>query len=173
MPKSKAQKKKVLTSVTEKFTNSKSIIFSVFEKLPVNEDFALRQALKKQGASHEVVKKTLLNKILTEKNITELNTNNLRGNLTVTASDDEITGAKTLAKFIKNKENFKIIGGLLANKWLNTENIMTLAKLPSQEEMIAKTIGTIKAPLNGLVNILAGNLRSLVNILNEIKNIKT
>jgi len=170
MPKSKNQKKKVLDSVNQKFDQSKAIIFSVFEKLPVNEDFSLRQELKKEGANHEVVKKTLLKKVFAEKNIPNFNFDELHGNLTITTSPDEITGAKILAKFIKNKENFKIVGGLLENKWLAQEKIIALSKLPSKEELIAQTIGTIKAPLNGFVSVLAGNLRGLVNVLNAIKN---
>ncbi|HPI67511.1 MAG TPA: 50S ribosomal protein L10 [bacterium] len=172
MPKTKAQKQKVLDTVNQKIGQSKSIIFSTFEKLPVNDDFALRQELKKEGANHEVVKKTLLNKILADKNITDLKIEDLRGNITVTTSPDEIVGAKILAKFIKNKENFKIIGGMLENKWLNAENIIALSRLPSKDELIAKTIGTIKAPLGGLVNVLAGNLRNLVNVLNALKDKK-
>jgi len=171
MPKSKLQKKKVLDNVGLKLNDSKSFIISVFEKLTVKDDFALRKELKAQGANHEIVKKTLLKKVLAEKQITSLEDIDLIGNLAVTTSNDEVLGAKILAKFIKGKENFKIIGGILDNQWLNAER-MALAKLPSKEELIAKTVWTIKAPLSGLVNVLAGNLRGLVNTLNAIKNNK-
>ncbi|HPA25753.1 MAG TPA: 50S ribosomal protein L10 [bacterium] len=170
MPKSKLQKKKVLDNVSEKLNNSKSFIVSVFEKLPVKDDFALRKELKAEGANHEIVKKTLLRKVLAEKQINDLEGVDLIGNLAITTSDDEVLGAKILAKFIKGKENFKIVGGILDNQWLNSERIMALAKLPSKEELIAKTVWTIKAPLSGLVNVMAGNIRGLVNVLNSIKD---
>lgn len=172
MPKSKLQKKKVLDNASLKLNESKSFIVSVFEKLPVKEDFALRKELKSQGAKHEIIKKTLLKKVLAEKQINHLDGVDLIGNLAITTSDDEVMGAKILAKFIKGKENFKIVGGVLNNQWLEAEKIMALAKLPSKEELIAKTVWTIKAPLTGFVNVLSGNMRGLVNVLNSIKDKK-
>ena len=50
---------------------------------------------------------------------------------------------------------------------------MALAKLPNKEELLNKTISTIKAPLNEFVNILAINIRNFINILNAIKNNKS
>jgi len=173
MPKSKFQKQKVLDNVAKKIDDSKSVIISVFEKLPVADDFSLRQELKKQGASHEIVKKTLLKKVFNEKRISVLDNQELIGNIAITSANDEIIGAKILSKFIKGKENFKIIGGMVNNIWIDAEKIMALAKLPSKEELIAKTIGTIKAPVSGFVNVLAGNLRNLVNVLNNIKELSS
>ncbi|PIP29347.1 50S ribosomal protein L10 [Candidatus Kuenenbacteria bacterium CG23_combo_of_CG06-09_8_20_14_all_36_9] len=173
MPKSKLQKQKVLNDVAQKIDNSKSVIISVFEKLPVKDDYALRQELKKQGAGHEIVKKTLLKKILAQKEIIGPNEQELLGNIALTSSPDEVLGAKILAKFVKGKKNFKIIGGILNNNWLNSEKIMALAKLPNKEELLNKTISTIKAPLNEFVNILAINIRNFINILNAIKNNKS
>ncbi len=168
MPKSKLQKQKVLDNLAKKLNDSKSVIISVFEKLSVKDDYALRQELKKQGASHEIIKKTLLKKVLAEKKITGLNEQKLLGNISLTAANDEALGAKILAKFAKGKENFKIVGGILNNIWLDADRIMALAKLPSKQELIAKTVGTIKSPLSGFVNVLTGNIRGLVNVINAI-----
>jgi len=50
--------------------------------------------------------------------------------------------------------------------------VEALAKLSSKEELIARTVGVIKAPLSGVVNVLAGGLRGLLNVLREIKEAK-
>jgi large subunit ribosomal protein L10 len=39
--------------------------------------------------------------------------------------------------------------------------------LPSREELYAKVVGSISAPLSGMVNVLAGNIRGLVSVLKQ------
>ena len=50
--------------------------------------------------------------------------------------------------------------------------VQDLAKLPSKQELLAKAVGSIKAPISGFVNVIAGNMRGLVNVLNAIKDTK-
>ena len=47
-----------------------------------------------------------------------------------------------------------------------------LADLPSRDELIAQTVGTIAAPLRGLVTVLSGTTRGLVTCLSQIKDKK-
>jgi len=169
MAKTKLQKQKILENINNKIKDSKSLVISVFDKLPVNEDQELRKELRKNNVKHEVIKKTLLKKSFTENKIDGLPENELIGNISLSTSEDEVMGAKILAKFGKDKEDFKIIGGLLNSVWVDASKILELAKLPTKPELIAKTVGTIKAPLTGFVNVLSGNLRGLVNVLNNIK----
>jgi len=85
---------------------------------------------------------------------------------------DEVAAPKIIAKMAKINENLKIKGGLLGTEILNEEQMMNLAKLPSKEELLAKLVGSLNAPINGFVNVLAGNIRGLVNVLNAISQAK-
>ena len=69
-------------------------------------------------------------------------------------------------------ENLKIVGGILGTKELTAEEVQALAKLPSKEELLAKLVGTLNAPVSGFVNVLAGNLRGLVNVLKAVADSK-
>lgn len=170
MAKTKSQKQDILNNINQKIKDSKSLVISVFDKLPVNEDQELRRELRKNNVKHEVIKKTLLKKSFEENKIDGLPEHELLGNISLTASEDEVMGAKVLAKFSKDKEDFKIIGGLLNSIWVDANKILELAKLPTKPELIAKTIATINAPISGFVNVLSGDLRGLINILNNIIN---
>ena len=172
MAKTRQQKQEVIKNIENKIDSSNAIVFSAFDQVTVNEDQKLRSELRKQDVSYEIVKKTLLQKVLQQKEVSGFEENIFNRNISMTASEDEVSGAKLVAEFAKDKEGYKIIGGILNNEWVGGEKIEALAKLPSKEELIAKTIGTIKAPLNGFVNVLAGNLRGLVNTLNAIKDQK-
>ncbi len=64
------------------------------------------------------------------------------------------------------------MGGLLGFKNLSQEEVVALSKLPSKEELLAKFVGTINAPVSGFVNVLAGNLRGLVQVLKAVSEVK-
>ena len=55
---------------------------------------------------------------------------------------------------------------------VGADAIKQLATLPSREELLAKVVGSINAPVSGFVNVLSGNLRNLVYVLNSIKEAK-
>jgi len=118
-------------------------------------------------------KKTLLKKALAESALS-VNADEFTGSLAVAfgLTAEETAPAKILAKFGKDKEAIKIQGGLLEGKFISAAKVLELAKLPSRLELLARTVGAIKAPITGFVNVLAGNLRGLVNVLNAIKDSK-
>ncbi|MEK7123920.1 MAG: hypothetical protein AAB851_03460 [Patescibacteria group bacterium] len=64
------------------------------------------------------------------------------------------------------------MGGILGSRILSKDDIVTLAKLPPYEAMLARTVCAVAAPLSGLVNVLQGNIRGLVNVLNAVKGKK-
>ena len=55
------------------------------------------------------------------------------------------------------------------SKFIEAVSVLNLAKLPSRQELLAKAVGSIAAPLSGMVNVLQGNLRGLVQVLSQIK----
>jgi large subunit ribosomal protein L10 len=57
-------------------------------------------------------------------------------------------------------------------KHFNQEQVLALAKLPSKQELLAQMVGSIKAPIAGFVNVLSGNLRGLVRVLEAIRGSK-
>jgi large subunit ribosomal protein L10 len=89
------------------------------------------------------------------------------------AYEDEIAPAKIVDEFKKtHDDNIDFVGGILENKFLSKEEITVLAKLPSRQELYAKIVGSLNAPVSGFVNVLAGNLRGLVNVLKAIEEKK-
>ena len=50
--------------------------------------------------------------------------------------------------------------------------VKRLATLPSKEELLSKVVGSLQAPISGMVNVLHGNLRNIVGVLSAIKDNK-
>jgi large subunit ribosomal protein L10 len=174
MAKSKEQKKEILQTLEKKINDSKSIVFTSFDALNVVEGEELRKNLHKEDGEYYVAKKTLLHKVFSEKKIDNLDIKNFVGKIAVIFSyDDEVAGAKIIANFQKKHENkITFVGGILENKFLNSDEINNLSKLPSKIELYAKITGSLNAPISGFVNCLSGNLRKLVYALNAIKEAK-
>ena len=86
--------------------------------------------------------------------------------------EDEVAPAKMLADFAKKHEALKILGGILEGKTVDKTAIGFLAKLPSKPELLAKLVGSLQSPISNMVNVLAGNLRGLVQVLNAYQKSK-
>ncbi|NLC31230.1 MAG: 50S ribosomal protein L10, partial [Candidatus Moranbacteria bacterium] len=147
-------------------------VFADYSGVKTNDINELKSRLKKEGTNLRVIKKKLVDLSLKNAKI-EVDIKSLPGQLAITISDnDEVAPARVLSKFAKENENLKILGGVLGVKGMSAKEVNDLAKLPSKEEMLAKLVGTLNAPLTGLVNVLSGNTRGLVTVLKAIADSK-
>lgn len=168
----KDQKKEIVKDLAKKIKDSKAVVFSDYKGLKVKDMSALRKELRASGIELKVLKKTLISLALKDAGI-ETDIKKLEGQIAIAVSSgDEILAAKIIAKVAKANENIKIVGGFLGDKKLSAAEVNALAKLPSKEELLAKLVGTLNAPVSGFVNVLAGNLRGLVQVLKAVADSK-
>ena len=90
----------------------------------------------------------------------------------VFSKKEPVEASKVLFNFTKDHANLILEGGLLKDKLLSSRDIEALAKLPSREMLLTKTVMAIKSPITGFVFVLKGNLRKLVFCLEQIKEKK-
>jgi len=172
MAKTKQQKKDDLKKVVEQLKQGKSIVVAAFDQLTVTNDQTLRKELRSEGISYSVVKKTLLAKAIQDAGLKDVSLVEAKGNVALAVGEDEVAPAKLLHKFAKVNEGYFLVTGWLEGKCMSSDRIETLAILPSKQELIAKTVGTIKAPISGFVNVLDGTVRSLVTVLGAVRDSK-
>lgn len=170
MPKTKEQKQDIINQLLELLGKAKLIVFSTFSKVPVSKQEELRMQMREQDITYDVCKKTLLKKALQTKGL-DIELDEWLGNIGVAGSmNDEIGAARILVKASKEKEmeGLEVKAGILEGRIIEFNQVKDLAALPSRENLIAKLAGSIRAPLSGLVNVLQGNQRALVNVLTQI-----
>ncbi len=166
----KQKKKEVIKDLDQKIKDQKIIIFTSFKGLKNKNLLELRKELKNNDSSLMVVKKTLM-KMAFDKNNLNIENNQLEGEIAVVFGyQDQIIPAKTIFNFSKKNPTLKIVGGLLEGEFKSASEISELAKLPSREEILAKFVGTVQAPISGFVNVLQGNVKGLLQVLTQIKN---
>ncbi len=173
MAKNKQQKEEILNGIIERLEKSSSAVFVGFNGLTVNEVEELRRVCRDNNLEYLTTKKTLL-KIALEKGGLKIEDNEILSNevAVVFSYGDEVTAPKVVAKFAKNHESAVLKGGILENKMIDLTMVNKLVSIPSREELLAKVVGSLNAPVSGLVTVLKGNLRGLVNALNAIKEQK-
>lgn len=170
MAKNRQQKAEALKDI-EQALNKKSVVFFNHQGLKVNQVEELRKLLRKEQLTLTVAKRNLLLLALKNKGITFAE-GQITGAVAMAVGDDEVAPAKVVADFKKANEQVMFYGAVVDNTAMDATQIANLAKLPSKQELLAKMVGSLQAPVSGFVNVLAGNLRGLVNVLNAVKDKK-
>lgn len=175
MPKTRAQKAEIISNIANQFRGMKAAVFTSVAGYTMEDADKLRAKGREVGVKSFVAKKTLLERALKEAGV-EVDISGLDGSiLTSVGSADEVSGAKLIAAFLKERKDnpMKMVGGILEGKLMDAASVNTLAKLPGKQELLGQLVGTLNAPVSGFVNVLAGNLRGLVTVLGAIKDQKT
>jgi len=173
MPKTKQQKEVAVKDLTEKIKKAKSMVFVNFDGLKVKEIEQIRKKCRAESIDYLVAKKTLMKKAFKDAGLEQIDPKSFeKETATVISYEDEVAPARIVQSFTKEHEALKAFGGVLEGKFVEKNKIIELSKLPSKNELLAKVVGSIKAPVSGFVNVLAGNLRNLVYVLNAIKDSK-
>lgn len=174
MAKTRQQKEEQVTKLTEKLSRAKALVFADYKGLNMKQLSDLRNKLREVQGELAITKNTLLKRALSATNLEGPARNASHSDAggptaTLFAYDDEVSPIKILVKALKDATLGKVKGGFLGNAALDEARILQLATLPGKDELRAKTVGVLVAPLQGMVGVLNGNLRNLVYALNQIK----
>lgn len=174
MPKSKQQKRDILNVLSEKVKGAKAVVFAKFTGLEVKDNEELRRSLRAENSEYCVAKKTLLDIAFKDAKIEGLNIKGLDGQIAaVFGFNDEVAPAKIVAEFKKTHDaKIAFLGGILENRFIDAAQVTALANVPSRQELYAKLVGTLNAPVSNFVGALKGNLRNVVGVLNAISEKK-
>jgi len=171
MPKTKQQKQEIIKDLQDKVAKQKASVFIDMGSTNAQKVFKFRDELKEAGCLLQVVKRTLLEKVLEQAKETEVleNLKNIKGQMAVVFGfTDEVSSAKISYETGKKNDQIKILAGVLGKEFLAQDRVMELAKLPSKPELLGKLLGTMQAPVSNFVYVLNGNIKGLVCALDAI-----
>lgn len=170
MPSEKTMRSKheQVKELSDKLKAAKGVVLADYRGLTVEQDTKLRKTLREAGIDYQVVKNSIVHFAAKDAGLSELDTYLTGPTALAISLTDPVAPSKMLAKFDKDFEKFEVKAGVVEGKVLDLAGVMVLSSLPSKEELIAKMLGSLKSPINGLVNVLNGNIRGLVVALNAI-----
>lgn len=177
MAKTRSKKEQEVSDLTDSLANAKGVVFANFAGLDVKATQSLRLKCREQGIRYAVAKKTLLQIAFADAKIEGINPRELQGNIAVVVGySDEVAAAKLLNDFAKENKAMSLVAGLIPQgegwNYLDAKAVVSLAKLPSKDQLIGQLVGVIAAPLRNFVGVLNGPQRSLVQVLSAIKDAK-
>lgn len=145
----------VVSGIVEKLNNSSSAVVVDYKGLTVAEVTELRKVMREAGVDYKVYKNTLVRRAAQEVGIEQFNDELLVGtNAIAFGYEDPVAPARILKKFIETHPKMKLKMGVVEGEFYDEAKIMELANIPSREELIAKLLGSLKAPVSNFVYLV-------------------
>ena len=153
-------------------TSSKGVVLVDYCGLTVAEDTELRSKMREAGVKYMVAKNTFIRIAAQEAGIEGLDAYLEHNTAVAFSAEDPVAPAKILNDFSKDHKALEIKAGILDGKVIGLDEVKAVAELPSREELLAKLVGSMQAPISGLVNVLQGTIRNFVYILEAVRQKK-
>ncbi|WPC41769.1 50S ribosomal protein L10 [Clostridium sp. JS66] len=154
MGKNRQLKEAKVLEIKEKMEKAQGVIFAQYQGLTVEEDTVLRSKLREAGVEYKVYKNTLTTLAAKELGLGEIESV-LQGPLSVAFGyEDPTAPARILNDFAKDHKKLELKGGIVQGEIFDVDKVKQLATIPPKEVLIAKLLGSFKAPLSNLAYLL-------------------
>ncbi len=152
------QKEEVVKKLAEELKDAKLVLLTEYRGITVEDDTKLRKAVREANGSYRVIKNNIIKRALDLNNESGLDNLLVGPTALISSNEDYLAPAKAIYNFMKENEFYKIKGGIVEGKVMTAEEIITLAKLPSRQELLAKLAGS-----------LLGNITKLAVALDAVR----
>jgi large subunit ribosomal protein L10 len=165
------QKQAVVSDINARLAKAQAVIVAEYRGLEVGAATGLRAKARKSGVYLRVLKNTLARRAVKGTPFEKLS-EQMVGPLIYGIADDPVAGAKVLAEFAKENDKFVIKGGAMPNSVMSAQDVKALATMPSREELLAKLLGTMQAPMAKLVRTMNEVPGKFVRTLAAVRDAK-
>ncbi len=141
-------KKAVVAEVSAQVANAQTIVVAEYRGIEVGHLTALRAKAREQGVYLRVLKNTLARRAVADTAFAGL-ADQMTGPLIYSIGEDAVAPARVLADFAKTNEKLVVRAGSYGGKVLDKAGVQALATIPSRDELLAKLLGVMKAPVSG------------------------
>ncbi len=152
------QKEQEVKELAAKLKEAKVVLLTDYRGITVSDVTKLRADLRETKAEYKVIKNNIIKRALDANGENELDSLLEGPTALVIGNEDYLEPSKVIYNFTKTNEYYKIKGGIIDGKVMTAEEIITLAKLPSRQELIAKLAGA-----------LLGNITKLAATLDQVR----
>ena len=141
-------KKAIVAEVSAQVANAQTIVVAEYRGIEVGDLTVLRSKARQSGVYLRVLRNTLARRAVADTAFAVL-ADQLTGPLIYGISSDPVAAAKVLNDFAKGNEKLVLKAGVYAGKALDNAGVQALASITSREELLAKLLGVMKAPVSG------------------------
>lgn len=155
------QKKAEVKELADKMKEAKLILLTDYRGINVVDDTELRKNLRNVNATCNVIKNNITRRALKESGIEGLDDELVGPTAVIMSNEDYLEASKVIYNFTKDHDFYKIKGGVIDGKVMTADEIITLAKLPSREDLLSMLAGALLA-----------NISKVAVALNEVRKQK-
>lgn len=155
MSASKEARLELSKAIKEKIQEAKSVVFVKFNGLTVAEDTELRREFRKNNVEYKVYKNTLIRYAFHDLGVTDFD-DDLNGPTSVAFGADETAAAKVIVEAAKKYQDKIVVKSAYVDGGkVDVKGVQALASIPSKDQLIAKMLGSLQAPISGFVGVLS------------------
>jgi len=167
------EKQATIDEISDKLGSAKMAILTEFQGLNVAEMTELRKTLRKAEIDYKVYKNTLVGMAAQQLGITGID-KYLVGStaLAIIKKNELASPTKLLKDFSAKHQNLKVKAGILNNKVIDTDGVISLINMPSREVLISMVLGGMKAPMTKLMGVLQAPIRDFMSVLKNLADKK-
>jgi len=162
----------IVKNLKSRLDGAKAIVLVDYKGINIEQVNSLRAAFRASGVDYFVQKNTLIKLALNELGIKELDSELAGPTAVAVCNLDEVAPARVLTKFLKEVMEDaafpKFKAGYVAGHVFNATELKALASLPSRDELLARVVGTVQAPLSSFLGVTSGIIRKLVLAVDAI-----
>ncbi len=142
------QKKQVVADLAEQIKASAAGVVVNYQGITVENDTALRKALREAGVKYVVMKNTLTGRACDMCGYSDMKQylNGMTA-IAISSPEDPIAPAKILKEYAEKISSFEILAGYCDGEVIDAAGVNSLAEIPSKEILLAKFLGSIKSPI--------------------------
>ena len=172
----KQEKEQVVSELKEKLNKASSIYLTDFSGLTVEQTNEFRTELFNAKVDYRVVKNTLMRKALDSKEIknkfsdqtAKISEKLIGPTGVIFAYEDPVSPAKIIKKIYDKIEKPKLKVAFIENVVYDSSKLNELASLPTKQDIIASIIGSLQAPISGIINIINSVFGELASVIEEV-----
>ena len=162
----KDQKKKFVKDYKDVLNNVGILVVTHYSGLKTTQTDELRLKINEVGGKFIIVKNSLMKIILKDHKSKEFKSL-FNGPVALAYSEDEVSAAKVAVNFSKENDKLLILGGISGDKFLEQQDVLEIALLPSLDEIRAKLVSLIQTPAKNIAYALKFSANKLARVFNE------
>ena len=144
------QKEEEVKALAEKVKGAKLVLLTDYRGITVEDVTSLRNTLRDTKAEYKVIKNNIIRRALDANGESELDSVLEGPTAIVMSEEDYVEPLKAIYKFSKDNDYYKIKGGIVEGQVMSAEELITLAKLPSRQELLGMLAGALLGNISKL-----------------------
>lgn len=166
----KERKQQQVAEIAQLLEGATGIYSIDFTGLTVAEAIRLRREFRKAGVAYKVAKNTLIKRAIADNENFSAVAERFVGQTGIAVGyDDPAMPARVLKEFIDPKVEIpKLNFAVLETTFFEGSQLKELAAMPSRLDIMASIVGSLQAPIQGIVGSINAVMRDLASVIEEV-----